>query len=148
LIYNTYNNLKREKTILEIRINDYEEEKKKLRKLAKIDGPTSMKAIDYSSTPVQSTSQIGFKYYLDRVRKIDNHLLLHQERLDKVNKLMKQIETELKELKGNHYDIAYKRFVEGKKQELIAEEMNLSTRHVRRIMSDLTKNMVCPSNVL
>lgn len=137
MIYDTYNNLKREKQILELRIEDYEEEKKKLRKLAKVDGPADMKAIDYSSTPVQSTCQIDFSYYLSRVREIDNHLVLHNTRLAKVDELMIQIEKELKGLEGKSYKMAYKRFVEGKTLEVIAEEMNCTDRTVRNNLKKL-----------
>lgn len=140
MIYDTYNNLKREKNILELRIEDYQEEKKKLRKLAKVDGPADMQAIDYSSTPVQATSQIDFAYYLSRTNEIDNHLILHKARLEKVEELMKKIEEELKQLVGNYYEVAYKRFVEGKTFKKIAEEMNYSKRRIEQLVAEIKKD--------
>lgn len=146
--YETYNNLKKEKQILVLRIEDFEEEALKLAELAKIYGPSDMKAIDYGSTAVKSTSQIDFKYYLERREEIVNHVYLHRERIEKIDNLLEDIENILKELKGKHYDVAFKRFVDGKTQEKIAEEMDLSTRQVRRIEKELKELMKCPVNVL
>lgn len=119
---------------LELRLEGYKKEKEHLGKLAKIDGPSDITGIDYTASPIQSSSQMGYLEYLERAKKVDNHIYLHKNRLEEIKEQKEKIDKLLGQLEDRHYQVCYKRYVEGKTQEKIAEETGYSTRQIRKIL--------------
>lgn len=70
---------------------------------------------------------------IDTINKLKEHL----EHLEE-NK--RKIDNRLKEFKGLEYQVAYKRYVEGKQLNEIADELNKSYEHIRRVHAKLKKN--------
>lgn len=59
--------------------------------------------------------------------------------LNAKKKLKKQVEDAISDFEGIDYKVAYKRFIEGKKLEVIAEELNYSIDGIKKISSRITK---------
>lgn len=142
MIYDTYNDIVKQIEIVQIAINNYNDQLEYLKQLSKVYGPTEdIKGIDYSSDPVQSSGQIDFIRYVEESRKIENHLLLHQRRLEHLKYCKSDIETILVLLDGKEYKVFYKKYVEGKTTQVIADEMGVGLRHAQRILRKIKKDM-------
>ncbi|WP_445506807.1 hypothetical protein [Niallia sp. 03190] len=74
--------------------------------------------------------------HMDKLR--DKHDRI--ERILKANRKLKKVAEEmLKKFNGTDYKVAYARFVEGKKLEDIAEELNYSIDGIKKISSRITR---------
>src|SRR5699024_1463954 len=126
------------------RLKSYEIQLETIKKEAKLYGPGDIKAIDYSEPSVQETPQISFEAALKQMKKIESHILLHQNTIERLEKLKKEIEDNIKELEGIDKKVVYMRDIEGKKLVDIAEELGYSYDYIREISSKNKRPTVSP----
>lgn len=129
----SYEELCEEIEIWKWRVEAYKTEIKALKKLAKVYGPGGVKGIDYSQPKVQSTHQIGFEEFLERLHKLENHIYIHEEAIKNMEKCRKNIEERIKKLEGIDYKVVYMRDIEGKKLMDIAEELGYSYQYIKEV---------------
>lgn len=141
-MYDSYNNLLKSRQFILIRIEGYHAELLYLQKLARLDGSDGIKGINYENTRVQETKQILYTDYLRRCREIDNHLFLHEQELERVNKEIKAIEKIFIGLEGNKYKICYLRYVEEKKIDEIVEIVGCCKQTVHNVLKKARENSI------
>ncbi len=117
------------------RLKSYEIQLEAIKKEGKLYGPGDIKGIDYTQPYVDGTSQISFEAALKQMQKIENHIALHQDTIDKLEKSKKKIEEYIKTLDGLDRKVVYMRDIEGKKLVDIAEELGYSYDYIREISS-------------
>lgn len=127
LLISTYQDLLREIEIYENRLDDLEREDYALRR------------IEYN--------RIDLDIYVEKKNKLNNEVAIIQAILDDKRETQRQILEKLGQLEGLEYKIAYKRFIEGKTLNEIADELNISdswamkkSAKVSKIMKEWRKN--------
>lgn len=129
----SYKDLCEEIEIWKERLKTYEIQLKAIVKLAKLDGPSDITAIDYSKPYVDGTRQIGFEEALEMLHKIESHIYLHKEAIANMEKSKKKIEEEIKKLEGLDQKVVYMRDIEGKTLKEIADELGYSEIYIKKI---------------
>jgi len=129
----SYKDLCEEIEIWKERLKTYEIQLKAIVKLAKLDGPSDITAIDYSKPYVDGTRQIGFEEALEMLHKIESHIYLHKEAIANMEKSKKKIEEEIKKLEGLDKKVVYMRDIEGKTLKEIADELGYSEIYIKKI---------------
>lgn len=129
----SYKDLCEEIEIWKERIKAYEAEIKALKKLAKVYGPSDITGIDYSQPYVDSTKQIGLEEFLIRLRKLENHIYIHEEAIKNMEKCRKKIEERIKKLEGIDQKVVYMRDLEGKTLKEIADELGYSYQYIKEV---------------
>ncbi|MDX8367844.1 hypothetical protein [Cytobacillus sp. IB215665] len=71
----------------------------------------------------------------ERVEKLNKKINTYQKLLDLKVRLKESIDKHLSKMKGLEYKVAYLRFVERKSLKTIAEELDYSYDHIRRVSS-------------
>jgi len=132
-IIKSYKDLCEEIEIWKERLKTYEIQLKAIVKLAKLDGPSDITAIDYSKPYVDGTRQIGFEEALEMLHKIESHIYLHKEAIANMEKSKKKIEEEIKKLEGLDKKVVYMRDIEGKTLKEIADELGYSEIYIKKI---------------
>ena len=132
-IIKSYKDLCEEIEIWKERLKTYEIQLKAIVKLAKLDGPSDITAIDYSKPYVNGTRQIGFEEALEMLHKIESHIYLHKEAIESMEKHKKRIEERLKKLEGIDYKVVYMRDIEGKSLVEIAENLGYSYQYIKEV---------------
>jgi len=99
-VIKSYKDLCKEIEIWKERLKTYEMQLKTIIKLAKLDGPSDITAIDYSKPYVDGTKQIGFEEALEMLQKIESHIYLHKKAIESMEKHKKRIEERLQKLEG------------------------------------------------
>lgn len=124
--------LKTNKDILEA----YTEVKKDLISIINI-SPRQVRGIDYSIPTVQSSNVISMETYImqygEQLKRVDKQIEVIINKIDKLEKYIAKIERRLKRLTGLEYKVAYLKEVEGLTLKEIAEELNYSYQHIRRV---------------
>jgi len=124
--------LKTNKDILEA----YTEVKKDLISIINI-SPQKVRGIDYSIPTVQSSNVISMETYImqygEQLKRVDKQIEVIINKIDKLEKYIAKIERRLKKLTGLEYKVAYLKEVEGLTLKEIAEELNYSYQHIRRV---------------
>ena len=130
----SYKDLCSEIEIWKERLKTYETQIEAIRKLARLDGPQDIKAIDYTK-PIGGTniSQIGFEEALDMLAKIQNHIYLHQRAIKDMEKSKKKIEDSIEKLEGIDKRVIYLRDIEGIGLADIAQKLNYSEIYIKKI---------------
>ncbi len=131
----SYKDLCEEIEIWKERVKAYELQKKAIRKLAKLDGPSDISGIDYSQPYVSGTSQIGFEEALLMLGQIDNHIYLHQETIERLEMSKEKMRGRIKKLEGLDKKVVYMRDIEEKSLKEISDELGYSYDYVREISS-------------
>lgn len=132
-VIKSYKDLCEEIEIWKERLKTYEIQLKTIIKLAKLDGPSDITAIDYSKPYVDGTRQIGFEEALEMLHKIESHIYLHKEAIANMEKSKKKIEEEIKKLEGLDKKVVYMRDIEGKTLKEIADELGYSEIYIKKI---------------
>ena len=133
----TYIDLCTEIEIAETRIEGLEGQKKALMKL--LGAPDEMGAQQYSDMPTGSHNYMSIDRLVDSIRKIDNMLLIEEGLLKGMIITKTNINAKLKGLEGIQYKVIYKREIENKSLNRIAEELNYSVRQISRIIEKVAK---------
>ena len=121
LLISTYQDLLLEIELYKSRLEDLEREDYALRR------------IEYK--------RIDLDIYLERKHKVNNEAAILQAILDDKRETQKAILEKLKQLEGIEYQIAYKRFIEGKSLNKIAEELKYSDSYIMKKSAEVTKNI-------
>lgn len=129
----SYKDLCEEIEIWKERLKTYEIQLKAIVKLAKLDGPSDITAIDYSKPYVDGTRQIGFEEALEMLHKIESHIFLHKQAIENMERYRKRIKARIKKLEGIDYKVVYMRDIEGKSLVEIAEELGYSHQYIKEI---------------
>lgn len=129
----SYKDLCDEIEIWKERVKAYEAEIEALKKLAKIYGPSDIKGIDYSQPRVESTNQIGFEEFLERLYKLENHIYIHEEAIKNMEKHKKTMEERIERLEGIDHKVVYLRDIQGKTLKEIADELGYSEIYIKKI---------------
>jgi len=132
-VIKSYKDLCKEIEIWKERLKTYEMQLKTIIKLAKLDGPSDITAIDYSKPYVDGTKQIGFEEALEMLQKIESHIYLHKKAIESMEKHKKRIEERLQKLEGIDYKVVYMRDIEGKLLKEIADELGYSEIYIKKI---------------
>lgn len=130
----SYKDLCNEIEIWKERLRTYEVQIEAIRKLARLDGPSDIKAIDYTK-PIGGTSvsQIGFEEALEMLAKIQNHIFLHQRAIKDMEKSKRKIEDSIERLEGLDKRVVYLRDIEGLTLMEIAMEIGYSEVYIKKI---------------
>lgn len=126
LFISTYQDLLREIDIYQSRLDDLCREDYALRR------------IEYN--------EIELNLYLERKHKVNNEAAILQSILDDKRETQRQLLEKLGQLEGLEYKIAYKRFVEGKSLNEIAEELGYSHDYMKEISSKKIKSHFHPTD--
>ena len=121
LFISTYQDLLREIEIYESRLEDLYREDYALRR------------IEYNN--------IDLNIYVDRKHKVNNEAAILQSIIEDKKETQKQLLEKLGKLEGLEYQIAYKRFVEGKSINQIAEEVKYSDSYVTKKSAEVGKKI-------
>lgn len=136
----TYSELVAEINMLEARMNDLLTERRFLLKSMNSTAPKGMGAVDYSKDRVQSNF---VPYTLDRIvermnkidamiQQLDEQLKAKRETLEKIYKILEQMD-------GLEYKVAFMRDKLNMKLQEIAEKLDYSHDHIKRISSKIRK---------
>lgn len=125
-LISTYQDLLSEIEIYENRLDDLHREDYALRR------------IEYN--------HIELSLYVDRKHKLNNEAAIIQSILDDKRETQRQILQKLRQLEGLEYKIAYKRFVEGKSLNQIAEELGYSHDYMKEVSSKKIKTHFYPTD--
>lgn len=118
------------------RYESYQAQYKAIKKMARLEGPRDIQGIDYSQPVVSSSgNQMDILEGLDRLRKLESHLYLHSEAIEKMREQKEKMEKQLKNLVGLEYRVIYMRDIEGKSLRTIAKELKYSYQYIREISS-------------
>ncbi|GFN35800.1 RNA polymerase sigma factor sigma-70 region 4 domain-containing protein [Tepidimicrobium xylanilyticum] len=129
----SYKDLCEEIEIWKWRVEAYKAEIKALKKLAKVYGPSDITGIDYSQPKVQSTNQIGFEEFLERLHKLENHIYIHEEAIRNMEKCRRKMEERIKRLEGIDKKVVYMRDIEGKTLVEIADKLGYSYDYIKEV---------------
>ena len=130
----SYKDLCSEIEIWKERLKTYETQIEAIRKLARLDGPSDIKAIDYAQ-PVGGTniSQIGFEEALEMLAKIQGHIYLHQRAIKDMEKSKNKIEDSIEKLEGLDKRVVYLRDIEGLGLIEISNKLGYSYQYIKEI---------------
>jgi len=76
---------------------------------------------------------------MQRVNKIDRDILIEEELYHSMLETLLVLNNKLGNLQGIEYKVMYKKDIEGKTQEQIAEELNYGVRHIRTIIAKIKR---------
>jgi predicted nucleic acid-binding Zn-ribbon protein len=130
----SYKDLCNEIEIWKERLKTYKTQIEAIRKLARLDGPQDIRAIDYTK-PIGGTSvsQIGFEEALEMLAKIQGHIFLHQRTIKEMEKSKKKIEDSIEKLEGLDKRVAYLRDIEGLALVEISNKLGYSYQYIKEI---------------
>ncbi|QUH21434.1 hypothetical protein [Alkaliphilus sp. B6464] len=125
----------------EYRIENIKKEIENIYKLMHT-GPKGITGIDYSKEPSGSVVHIPLDRLIDRLKRAENTLEVLEDTVKEKNACKEQIEGMLKKLEGVDHKILYMRFVDGKDNQKIADELGYSYSHVSNTISKHSKDVV------
>jgi DNA-directed RNA polymerase specialized sigma24 family protein len=69
------------------------------------------------------------------INKIDNHIYIHQDTIERLTKIKEQIRKNIEKMDGLDKKVAYKRDIEGKSLLEIADELGYSYDYIKNVSS-------------
>ncbi|MCF6466364.1 hypothetical protein [Clostridium sp. Cult2] len=121
LLISTYQDLLREIEIYENRLDDLYREDYALRR------------IEYN--------KIELDIYVDRKHKLNNEAAILQSIIEDKKETQRQMLEKLEQLEGLEYKIAYKRFIEGKTLNEIADELGYEYSYMKKKSMEANKTL-------
>jgi DNA-directed RNA polymerase specialized sigma24 family protein len=115
------------------RLEGYKGELKVLTRLARLDGPSDIKAVNYSEVRSGGFVQMPFLEALERIQKIKSHILLHEEAIAHLEETKRKMEEKVSQLSGIENQVVYMRDFQKKKLIEIADELGYSYDYIREI---------------
>jgi uncharacterized protein YjcR len=82
------------------RLDGYRAELKALTKLARLDGPSDIQAVNYSKVGSGGFYQMPLMEALEKMHKIKSHILLHEEAIAHLEESKRKMEEKVSELSG------------------------------------------------
>lgn len=95
----------------------------------------------YAINRLREKNNIDLDIYVERKCKMDNEAAILQAIIDDKVETSIKLRKELGQLEGLEYRIAYKRYIEGKSLDTIAEELNYSDSHIKKKSATLSKRV-------
>ena len=129
-LFNIYKDICQEVEFLEAMLDEAEAEYNINNKLM-LKNPENPGTEGYIPLPLDRAAELR-----DRVAERYNNIA---RLLELKKRIKKTAEKHLNQLEGLEYEVAYKRFIEGKTLAEIAEELGYSERHMKRISSNITR---------
>lgn len=129
-LFNIYKDICKEVEFLEVMLAEAEAEYNINNKLM-LKNPENPGTEGYIPLPLDRAAE-----FRDRVAERYNNIA---RLLELKKRIKKTAEKHLNQLEGLEYEVAYKRFIEGKTLAEIAEELGYSERHMKRISSNITR---------
>ena len=123
------------KTRLEYLLNQRE----MLVKLLDNNRPKEIQPVIYSDMPHGSKNFISLDRLVDGINRIDNQIYIETNLLEGMETTKTKIEEKLRGLEGIKYKIAYKKTIEGKTLQQIADELGYSIGYVKNLSMELNK---------
>lgn len=118
------------------RYESYKAQYKAIKQMARLEGPKEIRGIDYTQPKVSSSgNQFDTLEALELLRKLESHLYLHSEAIEKMQEEKEKMEKKLKDLVGLEYRVIYMRDIEGKSLKDISKELNYNYQYIREIAS-------------
>ncbi|MCT4686360.1 hypothetical protein [Vallitalea sp.] len=133
ILYCSYEDLLKRISVIEIRLESYKKEKELLVNVSENEKQSVIKVND---------ERISYMTYLQEIKIIDSHILLHEEELIRLKKEKEKIDTIMSGLEGTNESVFYYRIVKGMTQEQTAEKLYMSTRQVQRIEKKLENSIM------
>ena len=127
-----YKDLCTEIDISLIRIEGLKGQKKVLMRL--LGAPQEIQAMQYSDMPKGSHNYTSIDRLVESVHNIENAIIMEEGLLERMIETKVSINAKLKGLEGITYQVIYKREIENKTLNRIAEELNYSVRQISRII--------------
>ena len=123
------------------RYESYKAQYKAIRKMARLEGPKNISGIDYTQPRVTSSgNQMDIVEAIELLGKLESHIFLHSEAIEKMEEEKESMERKLKDFVGLEYRIIYMRDIEGKRLKDISEELKYSYDYIREISSRNPQN--------
>lgn len=101
---------------------------------------------DYALSVIEF-NKINLEIYANRKHKLINEMAILQAMLDDKQETKKELLDKLKKLEGLGFQVAYKRFVEGKDLNQISKELKYSYKYIKNISCEMSKEIRCDFNV-
>lgn len=99
-------------------------------------GPKDISGINYDGMPKSSRNDMTLDRIVESIHKCESHLYLAQEELENKTKLKQEIEGILSKMEGLEYQVFYRRTIKRMTLEKIAEELDYSESHIKRISAN------------
>ncbi|MDF2546129.1 MAG: hypothetical protein K0R93_1027 [Anaerosolibacter sp.] len=116
-----------------VRLDGYRAELKAVIKLAKLNGPSDIQGVDYSKVGSSGSAQLPLLEALERIHRIESHILLHEETIAHLEETKRKMEEKVSELRGLDNKVVYMRDFQGKKLKEIADELGYSYDYIREV---------------
>lgn len=116
------------------RYESYRAQYKAIVAMARLEGPKYIEGIDYSQPRVTSSgNQLDIVDALELLRKLESHLLLHGEAIEKMEEEKENMEKKLKDFVGLEHKVIYLRDLENKSLMDISKELGYSYDYIKEI---------------
>lgn len=147
MLIQSYNDICSKIAALNIWIDSLERDKKYYSKLLHGGAPKEITGIGYDGMPRGSRNDMTLDRIIESLHKCESHLYLAQEELKCKQKAQRDIEGILEKMEGLEYQVFYHRVVKRLTLEQIAEKLNYSESHIKRISANIgndTKMILTP----
>jgi hypothetical protein len=145
LIIQSYNDICAKIAALEIWIDSLQRDIKYYTALLHSGAPKDISGISYDGMPKGSRNDMSLDRIVESIHKAESHLYLAQEEKKCKEQQKKQLEEVMGNMEGLEYKVYYYRVVKGMTQLEVAEELDKSDRHIRRLEKKLKSVRLCPS---
>lgn len=116
------------------RYESYKAQYNAIRKMARLEGPKDIEGIDYTQPKVTSSgNQMDIVEALELLRRLESHLYLHSEAIEKMEEEKKNMEKKLKDFVGLEHKVIYLRDLENKSLVNISKELGYSYDYIKEI---------------
>lgn len=95
----------------------------------------------YALARLYHTNGMEYEIFIEKQVNLNNKVAIIQSIVDDKRETQRDILEKLKQLEGLEYKIAYKRFIENKTLNEIAEELGYSSSYVMKKSAEVTKNI-------
>lgn len=133
-----YKDIVTEIELSKIRIQGLEEEQESIKKLMFSARPYEISGVSYSDMPGGSKDYTSFDRLWDRLRRIDNEILIEKDRIKIMGNTKDKMDKALEELQGLQYKIAYMR-MQGYTLLEIADKLKYNESYIRRVAANIKK---------
>ena len=137
IAYRLYKKLLDELLIIEARLEELKRQNRTLEKF--MGGPREITAQQYDGGP-KASGRVGFETLINQYIDNEREMLILLEVLEDKQEVKKSIDCILGDSDCLHSQVAYKRLVEGKTLQDIADEMGYSLKWIEKISASLDLN--------
>jgi len=103
------------------------------------EGPKELGAQQYSDMPHGSLNALSLDRTLQYIDSIDKKIIIEEELYRSMLETLLKLNNKLHNLQGLEYKVFYKKDIEGKTAQRIAEELNYSCRRIEQIIAKIKR---------